>query len=135
MRGMVGVLRHDQDAPTAPQPTLDHLRTLLTRARGDGARLAVEGNPRVLPAGVELSAYRVVEHLLAALDDAGEVEVQVGFFDDRLEIAVAGRACRRAEIAIERARERVELHRGTLVATTRGGRAEAVANLPVLVGG
>lgn len=94
------------------------------------------GSPRVLPAGVELSAYRVVEHLLGALDDADGVEVTVRFADDALELTVAGPVRRRGDgtTAIERARERVELHHGTLVASTRGGRSETVAQLPVLAG-
>ena len=46
------------------------------RAKGADARLTVEGSPRALPAGVELSAYRVVEHLLDALDDAPGVDVE-----------------------------------------------------------
>ena len=132
MREVVGVLRHDGGAPVAPQPTLTHLELLLADAGAHG-RLRIEGNPRALPAGVELSAYRVVEHLLGALDDAGQVEVCVRFGDDALELRVAGPARRRAGAAIERARERVELHRGTLVASTRAGRAEAIAQLPVLV--
>ncbi len=135
MRAVVGVLREAEgEAPVAPQPTLTHLEALIVRAKGAGAHLRVEGSPRVLPAGVELSAYRVVEHLLAALEDVGDVEVVVRFADDAIELAVAGPARRRAEAAIERARERVELHRGTLTATTRGGRSEAVAHLPVLAG-
>ena len=136
MRELVGVLRHDSSAaPTTPQPTLTHLEALLVRAKGADAKLRVEGSPRVLPAGVELSAYRVVEHLLAALDDAPDVEVRVRFSDDALELAVSGPTRRHAKAAIERARERVQLHRGTLEATTRGGRAEAVASLPILAGG
>lgn len=136
MRELVGVLREDSpDAPVAPQPTLTHLEALLVRAKGADARLSVEGNPRVLPAGLELSAYRVVEHLLAALDDAPDVEVRVCFAEEALELVVAGPARRRSREAIERARERVQLHRGTLDATTRDGRAEAVVSLPVLAGG
>ncbi len=92
----------------------------------------MEGSPRVLPAAVELSAYRIVEHLLAALEDTPDVEVRVSFRDDALEIAVAGPARRRARTSIERARERARLQRGTLEATVRGGRAEVVASLPVL---
>ena len=38
--------------------------------RARDARLTVEGSPRALPAAVELSAYRIVEHLLDALEDA-----------------------------------------------------------------
>jgi hypothetical protein len=135
MRAVVGVLRDDSgDAPVAPQPTLTHLEALLVRAKGADARLSVEGSPRVLPPGVELSAYRIVEQLLDALGDAPDVEVRVRFADDALELAVSGPARRRSRAAVERARERVQLHRGTLEATTRGGRSEAVASLPVLAG-
>jgi len=136
MRAVVGVMRNeDATAPTAPQPTLTHLDALLVRAKGSRSRLSVEGNPRVLPAGVELSAYRVVEHLLDALEDAGDVEVVVRFSDEALELAVTGSPRRRADAALERARERLALHRGHLTTSTRGGRSRAVAQLPVAVGG
>jgi signal transduction histidine kinase len=132
MREIVGVLR-DDDAPTSPAPTLTSLRALVLRDKGDAVRLTVEGSPRVLPAGVELSAYRIVEHLLSALDDAPGVEVGVRFGEDALEIRVAGPAGRRGDVgaALGRARERAQLHRGSLDAHTRGGRAEAIALLPV----
>jgi signal transduction histidine kinase len=135
MRAVVGVLRsNDADAPMEPQPTLTHLEALLVRAKGAGARLTVEGHPRALPAGVELSAYRIVEQLLDALQDAPGVEVGVRFRDEALELVVSGPANRRSKQAIELARERVLLHRGRLEATTRGGRAEAVVSLPMLAG-
>jgi hypothetical protein len=133
MRAIVGVLRDDSsEAPTAPQPTLTHLEALLVRAKGGDARLIVEGNPRVLPPAVELSAYRIAEQLLAALEDAPDVEVRVRFGDDSLELAVSGPARRRAKASIERARERARLQQGTLEATVKGGRAEAAVSLPVL---
>jgi hypothetical protein len=132
MRSVVGVLRNaEDDAPTAPQPALLQLDALLLRVKGTGARLKVEGNPRALPAGVELSAYRVVEHLLEGLGDAEDVEVGVRFADDALELSVAGPVRRRASQAIERARERVALHSGTLQASSHDGRAEAVVSLPI----
>lgn len=84
------------------------------------------------PTGVELSAYRIVEHLLAALADAPDVDVRVHFTDDALQLSVSGPARRGAKAAIDRARERAQLHNGTLQASTRGGRADAVACLPVL---
>jgi signal transduction histidine kinase len=132
MREIVGVLR-DDEAPTSPVPTLTSLQALVMRDKGDAARLTVEGSPRVLPAGVELSAYRIVEHLLSALDDSPGVEVGVRFGEAALEIRVAGHAGRRGDVgaALSRARERAQLHRGTLDARTRGGRAEAIALLPV----
>jgi signal transduction histidine kinase len=132
MRTLVGVLRSDEStAPVSPQPTLTHLEALLMRAQGPGAVLKVEGSPRAVPAGVELSAYRVVERLLDALERADDVEVAVRFADSAIEIAVRGPMRRRGEESIERARERVRLHGGTLEANVRGGRAEAVASLPV----
>ncbi len=136
MRAVVGALRDDgAEAVTAPQPTLTHLEALIVRAKGANARLTVEGSPRVLPPAVELSAYRVVEHLLAALADASDVDVRVRFADDALELAVSGPSRRGAKAAIDRARERVLLHHGTLEATTSDGRADALAWLPVLATG
>lgn len=132
MRTVVGVLRDDAaDAEMAPQPTLTQLDALLVHAKGTGARLTVEGRPRVLPAGVELSAYRIVEHLLDALQDAPGVEVGVRFADDSLELRVTGPLRRRASAAVERARERARLHQGEVALTTDGGRAEALVSLPI----
>jgi hypothetical protein len=133
MRAVVGLLRDDSTpAATEPQPTLTHLEALLVRAKGGDARLTVEGNPRLLPPAVELSAYRIAEQLLEALEDAPDVEVHVRFGDDALELSVSGPARRRAKASIERARERARLQHGTLEATVRGGRAEAEVSLPVL---
>jgi hypothetical protein len=133
MRAVIGVMRNDSsEPPTAPQPTLTHLEALLVRAKGNGTALTVEGSPRALPAAVELSAYRIVEQLLAALEDAPDVAVRVRFGDDALELAVSGPARRRAKASIERARERARLQRGTLEATVRAGHAEAVVLLPIL---
>jgi signal transduction histidine kinase len=134
MRALVGVLRNDDGgAPLTPQPTLTSLAALLTRKKGTDARLTVEGSPHALPPSIELSAYRIVEHLLEALDDAPGVTVQVSFRDDALDIKVSGPARRRADAPIERARARAELHHGSLDATRRGRRAEAIASLPLLV--
>jgi hypothetical protein len=133
MRAVVGVLRSAEDTDSvAPQPTLTHLEAMLLRAKGAEARLTVDGSPRALPAGVELSAYRIVEQLLAALEDAPDVGVLVRFGEDSLELAVSGPARRRARASIERARERARLQQGTLQATVRGGRAEAEVSLPML---
>ncbi len=132
MRSVVGVLRAEDPAPTSPQPTLLNLEALLVRAKGADARLVVEGSPRVLPAGLELSAYRIAEHLLGALEDAPDVDVRVRFADDAIELSVSGPAKRGAKAAFDQARERARLQHGTLRASTRGGHAEAVASLPVL---
>ena len=135
MRAIVGVLRDDESGlSTAPQPALTQLDALLVRVKGADARLRIEGNPRVLPASLELSAYRIVEQLLSALDDGAEVDVRVRFGEDALEIVVAGPARRRGEAAIARARERAQLHRGSLETTTSAGHAEAVVRLPMFAG-
>ncbi len=137
MRELVGVLRNGDESagPLAPQPTLTALEAMIVQAKGADAHLVVEGSPRALPAGIELSAYRIVEHLLGALDDAAAVDVRVRFGDSALEVGVAGPATRRRDIgaAIDRARERAQLHQGTLEAKIDGGRARAVAQLPLAV--
>ena len=132
MRAVVGVLRDDEAGDlTTPPPTLTQLDALLVRAKGAGARLTVEGRARALPPGVELSAYRVVEHLLDALEDSPDVEVAVRFADDSLELRVSGDLRRRSGPAIERARERARLNHGELATTTDGGRTEALVSLPI----
>jgi signal transduction histidine kinase len=132
MRAVVGVLREDEESSLTPQPTLTHLDAMLLRAKGSDARLRVIGSPRALPAALELSAYRVVEHLLGAIGDAPGVEVTVDFGSEALEMTVTGPARRRSDVAIEKARERVALHRGTLTADTKGGTTRAIAAFPVL---
>jgi hypothetical protein len=134
MRTLVGVLRSDESGTVVePQPSLTSLDALLVRSGGGQAQLRIDGSPRALPAGVELTAYRVVEHLLEALDDAPGVQVLVRFAPDTLELTVEGPARRRGQLttALGRVRERVELHRGSLTTHTRGGRATAVAALPL----
>ena len=136
MRSVVGLLRDGDVATTEPQPTLAHLDALLLNQKGAEARLTVTGEPRTLPAGLELSAYRVVEHLLGATDDAPGVQVHVDFGADALEVTVSGPARgsrRRTEAALDRARERLALHHGRLESEVAGGRTRATAALPVLV--
>jgi signal transduction histidine kinase len=136
MRSVVGLLRDGDASATEPQPTLAHLDALLLSRKGTEARLTVTGEPRVLPAGLELSAYRVVEHLLSATDDAPGVRVDVDFGTDALAVTVSGPARgsrRRTEAALDGARERLALHHGSLESEVAGGCTRATAALPVLV--
>ncbi len=135
MREIVGLLRAD-DVALAPAPTVAHLDTLLARLRTAHSRLVVTGDPRALPATVELSAYRIVEHLITALADQAEapIEVSVRFEADALEIRVNGQVGESSELraAVARAKERAKLLGGTVEVKVVKGRAGAVAQLPVV---
>ncbi|MGI8678460.1 MAG: hypothetical protein ACR2LX_07220 [Jatrophihabitans sp.] len=134
MREIVGQLRGGEVA-LAPAPSVAHLDALLARHVHGGSRLQVSGDPRVLPASVELSAYRIVEHLVTALaDKPSPVGVTVTFTDDALEILVAGSVPKNSDLrgAVGRARERALLHAGSLDLTVSRGRARVLAHLPVL---
>jgi signal transduction histidine kinase len=135
MREIVGLLRGGEVA-LAPAPTVAHLEALLARHPTTDSRLTVTGNPRSLPATVELSAYRIVEHLVTVLaDQAGSpIHVAVRFQDDALEIRVSGPVDKGADVkaAIARAKERARLLGGSVDVKVARGRAGAVAQLPVL---
>ena len=63
---LLGALRREPAADRAPAPTLAELETLLDSARASGvpASLTVEGPPRALTPGVELSCYRIIAEAL-----------------------------------------------------------------------
>ena len=95
MRRMVGVLRRPEEAPAlAPQPSLEYLDRLVEQARDAGlpVELRVEGDARELPAGVDLTAYRLVqEGLTNALKhaNASRAEVLVSYADGAVEVTVS----------------------------------------------
>jgi signal transduction histidine kinase len=65
MRRLLGALRAD-DLPTEPQPGLAALDRLASQATAAGVpvELRVEGQARALPAGLEVSAYRIAQEAL-----------------------------------------------------------------------
>ena len=73
MRTLLGVLRRDGDGlELAPQPGLGRLEALVERTRERGLDVSTARRRawrRALPAGIDLTAYRVVED---ALDAASE---------------------------------------------------------------
>lgn len=135
MREIVGLLRGG-DVALAPAPTVAHLDALLARHTSAEARLTVAGDPRSLSATVELSAYRIVEHLVNALADRSDsrIDVAVRFDDHALEIRVRGPVDRSTDLKalVARARERASFLGGTLEVKVSRGHASAVALLPVL---
>jgi signal transduction histidine kinase len=94
MRRMVGVLRRPEEAPAlAPQPSLDQIEKLIehTREAGLPVDFRIEGDPVELPAGVDLTAYRLVqEGLTNAMKHAHaqHAEVVVRYGDGEVEVTV-----------------------------------------------
>ena len=95
MRRMVDVLRRPEEAPAlAPQPSLGHVDRLVSQARDAGlpVELRIEGDPVQLSAGVDLTAYRLVqEGLTNAIKHAraGHAEVVVRYSNRNVELTVS----------------------------------------------
>jgi signal transduction histidine kinase len=132
MRKVVGTLT-DPD-PIEPQPSLSQLDRLLKRAETADIHLHVSGQPRPLPAGVELSAYRTLEHLLDAFADVPEsrIDVDIDFATETLELTVRGPAPQTVDLqaALAAAEARLSVHHGSLTSDCLEGKWEATARLP-----
>jgi signal transduction histidine kinase len=143
LRRLLGVLRKsDDDDALAPQPTLERLGELADQAREAGLPVAlrVEGAQVPLPAGVELSAYRIVQEALTnALRHAGpaRAEILIRYEPDELIVDVAddGRGPSngtRPGHGLLGMRERAALHHGALEAGGEdGGGFRVHARLPI----
>ncbi len=143
MRRMVGVLRRPEEAPAlAPQPSLEYIDKLVAHAREAGLRveLRIEGTPEQLPAGVDLTAYRLVqEGLTNALKHARaqHAEVLVRYGDGQVELTVSddglgGGDGDKGGHGLVGMRERVSVYGGELEAGPRpGGGYRLRARLPV----
>ena len=94
LRRVVGVLRADGAADDpGPQPSLERLDDLVAAVEGAGLQATVEvsGTPRPLPAGVELSAYRIIQEALSnAVRHApgSPVRVELGYRPAELALRV-----------------------------------------------
>jgi signal transduction histidine kinase len=116
---------------------------LVERAHAAGVKveLSVKGAPRPLPAGVELSAYRIVQEALTNVikhSGSDRASVRVRYGDERLELEILDHGDGASHSGMPRAghgllgmRERVGLFGGSLEAGPLNGRGYRVlATLP-----
>jgi signal transduction histidine kinase len=81
-------------APLAPAPGLGDLDRLVQRTSGAGIHVTLRrsGHVRAVPAGIDLSAYRIIQEALTnVVKHAGagaRCEVSVGYGDDAIEVRV-----------------------------------------------
>ncbi|KPC81981.1 MULTISPECIES: sensor histidine kinase [Streptomyces] len=97
MRRLLGVLRTgdaEESGEYVPQPDVQQIEELVGKVRETGLAVdfRVEGTPRPLPSGVELTAYRIVQEALTNTrkhggPDAG-ASVRLVYFDDGLGLLV-----------------------------------------------
>ncbi|MGH2456106.1 MAG: sensor histidine kinase [Candidatus Limnocylindria bacterium] len=134
MRRLLGVLRRDGDEPdetlTAPQPGIAALPALLDEVRvaGLAVTLSQEGEPGEVPAGADVSVYRIVQEALTNVlrhANATRAEVQIRHLESAIEVEVTddGRAAASTERVtghgLAGMRERAELFDGTFEAGPR----------------
>ncbi|MFB6711320.1 MULTISPECIES: sensor histidine kinase [unclassified Streptomyces] len=97
MRRLLGVLRTgdaQESGEYVPQPDVEQIEDLVEQVRQTGLAVdfKIEGTPRPLPSGVELTAYRIVQEALTNTrkhggPDAG-ASVRLVYFDDGLGLLV-----------------------------------------------
>ncbi|MFF3759267.1 sensor histidine kinase [Streptomyces sp. NPDC002185] len=97
MRRLLGILRtgeHQEAGEYVPQPDVGQIEDLVEQVRGAGLTVdfAIEGSPRPLPSGVELTAYRIVQEALTNSRKHGGPDVgasvRLVYFDDGLGLLV-----------------------------------------------
>jgi signal transduction histidine kinase len=145
MRRLLGVLRADTEprGSLTPAPGLADVEVLAAEVARAGVRVEVriEGTPAELPAGLELSAYRIVQEALTnVVRHAGPAtaRVAVRHAPDRVAVEVVddGRGGDPGRDhgghGIAGMRERAALYGGTLEAGPRaGGGFRVAASLPL----
>jgi signal transduction histidine kinase len=143
MRRLFGIVRGEEDnAALAPQRGLARLNVLVEQARKAGlpVELRLEGERHILPPGVDLTAFRIVQEALTnALKHARPARARVTIRYGRealdLEITNDGHSARTGEgtgHGLVGMRERVALYSGELEAGPRKRGGYAVrARLPV----
>ena len=142
MRGVLAVLRPDDEAELTPQPGLDQVGELVAHLRAGGLETRLEAEPMHLPSGMALAVYRIVqESLTNVLKHAGAgAKAGVTIVRSRGTVLVsvhddgAGPSGRAASTAhgIVGMRERAAAYGGTLRTGARpGGGFEVEASIPL----
>ncbi|GAA4906910.1 sensor histidine kinase [Streptomyces coeruleoprunus] len=97
MRRLLGILRTgepEEAGEYVPQPDVEQIEDLVEQVRTAGLPVdfTVEGTPRPLPSGVELTAYRIVQEALTNTRKHGGPDVgarvRLTYFDDGLGLLV-----------------------------------------------
>jgi signal transduction histidine kinase len=95
MRRLLGLLRSEESTGEyVPQPGVEQLPDLLEQVRSAGlpVEFSVEGDPRPLPRGVELTAYRIVQEALTNArkhgGPAASATVRIRFQDSDLAMVI-----------------------------------------------
>ena len=143
LRRLLGILRsEDEQLAIGPQPGLGSLQSLIEQMRTSGLpiELRIEGEPVHLPAGIDLSAYRIVQEALTnvvkhAGDAAAEVAIRYEAHALELDVVDDGRgramSLNGSGHGLIGMRERVALYGGTLKTGKRDSGGYAVrARLP-----
>jgi signal transduction histidine kinase len=146
MHRLLGFLRQESDAnQLAPPPNLRQLDALTAQLREANLSIdvRVEGDERVLPTSIDMSAYRVVQEALTNTikhaEGATAARVRVQYRPKEVEVEVVDDGLRQAAVPNKRVghgligmRERVALHGGRLTAGPRpGGGYEVHAIFPL----
>jgi signal transduction histidine kinase len=142
MRQLLDVLRADGTPAFDPAPGLGGLDQLVSQAAQAGIRvdLAITGSPRDLPAGIELSAYRILQEALTNVaKHAGPCTVRavISYLPRELAIEVTddgrGGPVSKGGLGLAGMRERAHIYGGELAAgplSARGFRVTARLPLP-----
>jgi signal transduction histidine kinase len=94
MRRLLGVLRKDGEGTIrTPQPGTQTLDMLVDRAQEAGldVRVAIEGQKKTLPAGVDVSVFRIIQEALTnSLKHAGptRADVLLKYAEDAVEVEI-----------------------------------------------
>jgi signal transduction histidine kinase len=148
LRRLLGVLRTEEETGAAaltPQPGVGQIEVLVDELRSAGVAVSLrtEGEPRRLPQGVDLTAYRIAQEALTnVLKHAGpaSAEVTVRYADDAVEVeivddgrgAASGLRTPTGGQGLVGMRERVALYDGDLhVGPRPGGGYRVHARLPL----